>query len=282
MTPVATGSWQELLEMSSNYLEFVDRALPAARDGDASAQFALYQALEYCEDGYRGYFDRSGKRRTLDEALEWASTRMVNLDAVRDVHRRCEALMARGNGELGRAESWLEKASEAGVPAAQTRKALNDLRDVYMQSVPLPDRPALSAMEFEARRAGARALVLEAVAAGDPGATWDAADAIYYLTGSGSTADTEQWVWKMAACIQGYDCASGAAWVTAFCDYETVNPCRGDEAGTDIIRQAWLQASGRSDSSELDLRAQQLAGRLSSGQFGDGDLSEFMGTRRTP
>jgi len=268
--------------MSSNYLEFVDRALPAAREGDASAQFALYQALEYCQDGYRGYFDRPGKRRTLDEALDWASTRSVNMDAVRDVHRRCEALMARGTGELGSSRSWLEKASEAGIPAAQTRKALDELRAAYLQSVPWPDRAALTAAEFDERKSGARALVLKAVAAGDPGATWDAADAIYYLTGSGSTADTEQWVWKMAACIQGYDCAPGAAWVAAICDYETVNPCLGGESGAEIIRQAWVQASGQSDTSGLDERAQQLADRLNSGQFSNEDLTEFMEVGRTP
>jgi hypothetical protein len=281
-TVVAAGSWQDLLEMSSNYLEFVDRALPAARGGDASAQFALYQALEYCQDGYRGYFDRPGKRRTLDEALNWASTRSVNMDAVRDVHRRCEALMARGTGELGSSRSWLEKASEAGIPAAQTRKALDELRAAYLQSVPWPDRTALTATEFDERKAGARALVLEAVAAADPGATWDAADAIFYLTGSGSTADTEQWVWKMAACIQGYDCGPGATWVAAFCHYETVNPCSGGESGTEVIRQAWVQASGRSDTSDLDERAQQLADRLNSGQFSDEDLTEFMKAGRTP
>jgi len=280
---VATGSWQDLLEMSSNYLEFVERALPAARDGDASAQFALYQALEYCEDGYRGYFDRPGKkRRTLDEALDWASTRSVNMDAVRDVYGRCEALMARGTGDVGSSRSWLEKATEAGIPAAQTRKALDELRAAYLQSVPLPDRAALTAAEFDERKAGARALVLKAVAAGDPVATWDAADAIYYLTGSGSTAETEQWVWKMAACIQGHDCAPGAAWVAAFCHHETVNPCTGGESGTEIIRQAWVQASGQSDTSGLDERAQQLVDRLNSGQFSDEDLSEFMGVRRTP
>jgi hypothetical protein len=277
---VATGSWQDLLAMSSNYLEFVDRALPAARAGDASAQFALYLALDYCEDGYRGYFDRPGKRRTLDEALEWASTRSVNMDSVRDVHRRCEALMARGTGETGDSRSWLEKASEAGVPAAQTRKALNDLRDTYLQTVPWPDRPALSAEEFDERRAGARALVLSAVAAGDAGATWDAADAIYYLTGSGSTADTEQWVWRMAACIQGHDCAPGANWVAAMCQYDPT-PCSPGESGTELIRRAWMSASGASDASDLDERAQQLADRLNSGQFSDEDLSEFMGTRRT-
>ncbi len=246
---VAAGSWQDLLAMSSNYLEFVDRALPAARGGDASAQFALYLALDYCQDGYRGYFDRPGKRRTLDEALEWASTRSVNMDSVRDVHRRCEALMARGTGEAGSSEYWLEKASAAGVPAAQTRKALNELRDMHLQTVPWPDRPALSATEFDERRADARTLVLSAVAAADPGATWDAADAIYYLTGSASTADTEQWLWRMAACIQGYDCAPGAEWVAALCHYETVNPCLGGESGTEIIRQAWVQASGQSDTS---------------------------------
>ena len=198
--------------MSSNYLEFVDRALPAARDGDVSAQFALYQALEYCEDGYRGYFDRPGKRR-------------------------------------------LEKASAAGFPAAQSRKALDELRAAYLQSMPWPDRTALTAKEFDEQRASAGALLLKAIATGDPSATWDAADTIYYLTGSGSTAGTEQSVWMMAACIQGYDCAPGAEWVAAFCHYQTVNPCQGGEAGTEIIRQAWVQASGQSDTSDFDERA---------------------------
>jgi hypothetical protein len=279
-TVVATGSWQDLLEMSSNYLEFVDRALPAAREGDASAQFALYQALEYCQDGYRGYFDRPGKRRTLDEALNWASTRSVNMDAVRDVHRRCEALMARGTGELGRPESWLEKASAAGLPAAQARKALDELRDAYRQTMPWPDQAALTAEEYDGKRASARVVLLTALAAGDPSATWDAADAIYYLTGSGSTAYTEQWVWRMAACIEGKDCAPGADWVVAMCQYDPT-PCSPGESGTELIRRAWVQASGQSDTSGLDERAQQLADRLNSGQFSDEDLSEFMGMRRT-
>jgi hypothetical protein len=278
---VATGSWQDQLEMSTNYLEFVDRALPAAREGDAFAQFALFQALEYCQDGYRGYFDRPGKRRTLDEALNWASTRSVNMDAVRDVHRRCEALMARGTGDVGSSRSWLAKASEAGVPAAQTRKALDELRATYLQSVPLPDRPALGAAEFDERKAGARELILKGVAAGDPGATWDAADAIYYLTGSGSTADTEQWVWRMAGCIQGKDCAPGADWVVAMCQYDPA-VCSPGESGTELIRRAWVQASGQTDTSGLDERAQQLADRLSSGQFSDEDLTEFMTVGRTP
>jgi len=274
------GSWQDLLEMSSNYLEFVDRALPAAREGDASAQFALYQALEYCEDGYRGYFDRPGKRRTLDEALDWASTRSVNMDAVRDVHRRCEALMARGTGDLGRPENWLENASIAGLPAAQARRALEELRDAYRQTMPWPDQTALTAWEFDEKRASARALLLKALATGDPSATWDAADTIYYLTGSGSTADTEQWVWNMAACIQGYDCAPAADWVVAMCQYDPT-PCSPGESGTELIRRAWMSASGESDASELDERAQQLADRLNSGDFSDAHLTDFMKVDRT-
>jgi hypothetical protein len=176
----------------------------------------------------------------------------------------------------------LAKASAAGLPAAQARRALHELRAVDLESVVMSGRTAASAKELDEKTASARTVLLTALATGDSSATWDAADAIYYLTGSGSTAETEQWVWKMAACIQGYDCAPGAEWVAALCHYETVNACRGDEAGTEIIRQAWLQASGRSDSSELDQRAQHLADRLNSGQFSDEDLGEFMGTRRTP
>lgn len=277
----AAISWQDLLETSSNYLEFVDRALPAAREGDASAQFALYQALEYCEMGYRAFFDRPGKRRTLDEALSWASTRSVNTDEVRDVHRRCGALMSRGTGEVGSAGSWLERASAAGLPAAQARKALDDLRAVELQSAATADRTASTAKEFEEKRASARALLLGALATGDPSATWDAAETIYGVTGSGTTADTEQWVWKLAACMQGYDCAPGAAWVAAFCDYEP-NPCPAGESAAEVIRRAWVQASGQSDTSDLDRRARELADLLNSGQFSEEDLSEFMGVRRTP
>lgn len=280
-TVAATGSWQDLLEMSTNYLEFVERALPAAREGDASAQFALYQALEYCQDGYRGYFDRPGKRQTLDEALSWASTRSVNMDAVRDVHRRCEALMARGTGDVGSSRSWLAKASEAGLPAAQARTALEELRDASRQTVPWPDTTVLTAEEYDEKRASARALLLKALAAGDPSATWDASDAIYYLTGSGSTADTEQWVWRMAGCIQGNDCAPGADWVVAMCQYDPA-VCSPGESGTELIRRAWVQASGQTDTTGLEERAQQLADRLNSGQFSNEDLTEFMKVGRTP
>ena len=281
-TVVATASWQDQLDSSSNYLEFVDRAYPAASEGDASAQFALYLALEYCKDGYRGFFDRPGKRRTLDEALAWASARSLNTDEVRDVHRRCEALMARGTGELGSPESWLAKASAAGLPAAQAREALDELRAVDLQSLVMSGRTEATAKELEEKTASARAVLLSALATGDSSATWDAADTIYYLTGSGSTADTEQWVWKMAACIQGYDCGPGAAWVAAYCRHETANPCLGGESGTEIIRQAWVQASGHSDTSGLDERAQQLADRLNSGEFSDADLTKFMKVVRAP
>jgi hypothetical protein len=280
--PVATSSWQEQLATSSNYLEFVDRAYPAASEGDASAQFALYQALEYCEDGYRRNFDRPGKRRTLDEALNRASAGSLETADVRDVHRRCEALMARGTGDLGSPESWLAKASAAGLPAAQARKALDELRAVDLESVVMSGRTEATAKELEEKTASARAMLLGALVTGDSSATWDAADTIYYLTGSGSTADTEQWVWKMAACLQGYDCAPGAAWVAAYCRQETVNPCLGGESGTEIIRQAWVQASGQSDTSGLDERAQQLADRLNSGEFSDADLKKFMKVGRTP
>jgi hypothetical protein len=65
------------------------------------------------------------------------------------------------------------------------------------------------------------------------------------------------------------------------CQYDPT-PCSPGESGTELIRRAWVQASGQSDTSGLDERAQQLVDRLNSGQFSDEDLSEFMGVRRTP
>jgi hypothetical protein len=65
------------------------------------------------------------------------------------------------------------------------------------------------------------------------------------------------------------------------CQYDPA-VCSPGESGTELIRRAWVQASGQSDTSGLDERAQQLADRLNSGQFSNEDLAEFMKVGRTP
>lgn len=273
---VAERDWLELLKLSTDYRDFVDRALLAATNGDASAQFAIYQALDYCETGYRAYFDRPGRRRTLDEALTWASTRpAVSMDHVREVYGRCDDLITSGTGSIGSAESWLQRSVAAGLPAAQARQALAEFEAVERQSAGTTDRTQSVAEQFDARRSSARALLLKSLTSGDARAIWDAADSIKFVSGSETTAVREQWVWRMAACMQGYDCAAGAAWLVAAC--HLYPSCPPGESGIDYIRRV----SGW-DTTDLELQARRLADRLRSGNFNEGDLAHFMGVDRTP
>ena len=90
-------------------LGLIERLLEPARSGDREAQYAIYEAMEYCIDAYKGYFDRGAKRRTLDEALTWASTRhAINMDAIRTSYASCNAFMSTDVSKFGSPEEWLE------------------------------------------------------------------------------------------------------------------------------------------------------------------------------
>lgn len=270
------SNWRDLLGESADYLTFVNHALSAAQSGDAAAQFAIFEALAFCEDGYRSYFIRSGKQRTLDEALNWASTRSaVNMDHVRAVYSRCDALMNNRSDAIGDAARWLEKSASAGNPIAQARKALADLEAVELKTAGLVERTKKSAAEFEARRGEARSLMMKALSSSSPDATWSAADSIKFISGSEATAAHEQWVWRMAACIQGYDCTSDAAWHITACRFDRY--CLPGESGVEYIHRA----SGQ-DAATFDARAHELVDRLQSGQFNDADMDRFMGIEGTP
>ena len=124
--PSAEPSLRDRFVRASDYHEFARSVLDAARAGNSEAQFLLFQTLDFCEMGYRFYFDRRNRRRTLDEALQWASTRTpsADLEEVRDVYDKCHLLMEKeARNPFGAADDWLAAATEAGHPVAQAKSA---------------------------------------------------------------------------------------------------------------------------------------------------------------
>ena len=229
--------------------EFAESVLPRAQAGDAAAQFYLFKALRYCDDGYRFYFDRGGKRRTLDQALQWASTRpTTSLDEVREIHQKCFRLKE-STHSFGAGDDWLFAANSKHFPLANMEMA----QRLWGQSVKAQGNPH-DALPDEAQR-----LALLALRSKDPEVLFQFGD----LTGMFRDVDSasqEQWVWRLAACQRGYDCSSSAEWLRAFCRFD--RNCQPYEGGVDFIRR-----NNPGDFEEIDTLARDLNAKLDADQF---------------
>jgi hypothetical protein len=58
---------------SKNYWGFAHDVLPAAKAGNADAQFYLSKVLEFCDYANRAHFTQKGAVLTLDQALQLAA-----------------------------------------------------------------------------------------------------------------------------------------------------------------------------------------------------------------
>jgi hypothetical protein len=234
-----------------------------ALEGDADAQFVLYRAASYCDETYRAYFDRGRKRRSLDEALHWASTRSaIGMENVRLAHARCSEWKGADRSEYGTADVWLKKATDAGLPEALSMTGVNLLSEA---SITEEREPELAA----SKRVEARKLLLNALNRVHPSATWAVGDSLMMLGGEPAVENGQWSVWRLAACNQGYDCSPQADWVVFNCSFDP-NCVRG-ESGVEWIRRSETDFPG-----DLDQAAAQLAERLNKGGFSEGEFETLI------
>jgi hypothetical protein len=248
---------------SRDYLAFAQSTHAKAVAGDPVAQYYLAEALSFCASGYSTYFDRGNKRRTLDEALQWASTRLgggASLDEVNDIYTRCQSLQDAGSQQFGQPAEWLAKSSDAGFPKAQAKSAGN----LYSEAI----RASLGAMSSgSARELRARAdeLVEQAISSKDPAVLWAVADMQAAITSDVSAAEKLQWVWRLAACQRGYDCSPTASWHEFMCRYDYL--CRPGEDGVELIRRATQH-----EFSEVERQAREFNEKLDRGAVSELNL----------
>lgn len=241
---------------ADDHLSLVQSLLSKAQQGEAAAQLALYQALEYCESGYRSYFDQAddsvGQRRSLQESLALVAEHAPGLaEDVQRVYAKCRTLMESDRAKLGGADDWLRKAAGQGVPIAQ---ALFAQARIAQSPTPVRDSAA------EVRHSEAYRLLAAAVRSKDPDVLWVISEQQSYLQESGDQAALDQWAWKLLACQKGLDCSASARWYQLACSGD--NACQAGESGQDFLRRA-----AGTNLAEIETRAAQLANYLERDQW---------------
>ena len=116
---VSQTDYKKEFASSDNYWEFAHAILPAAKAGNADAQFYLYRVLERCDEYNRMYFQHRGQRLALDQGLQFAVQRHLSIDVAQSVFDRCHLFQESDLTELGSATDWLERATDAGHPLAE-------------------------------------------------------------------------------------------------------------------------------------------------------------------
>jgi hypothetical protein len=240
-TPAAAEpSLQERFASASDYHGFARSLLDSAKAGDSEAQYVLFQVLDFCEMGYRVYFDRRNRRRTLDEAMQWASTRTPSADPeeARDIYDKCNVLMTKGTREqFGARDDWLAAATENGHPVAEARSASKLLAASSMVELERGLDSAGKAKLARERHENGMNMMEHALRSADPEVLWTLGDYSFPLAGQTVSNDGWGWVWRIAACQRGYDCGAGASWHRFYCRFDFRALCMPGETGMDLIRR---------------------------------------------
>ena len=231
------SSYREKFAAATDYRAFVSSVLGAAQSGDKDAQYSLYEALFYCDDKFSYYFTRGKRHLTLDEALQWTSSRApAAMDDVRTAYSRCHELQESPLDGVGSASEWLKLATAAGNPLAQARTAEIDLMQSSLATYRAYQGETPKTNPDEQRRT-AIDLVNQALKSKDPEVLWAIGDMSGLITGSTRNTDTDQWAWKLAACNRGFDCSETAPWRQASCHFDAGTTCISAESGVDMIRR---------------------------------------------
>jgi hypothetical protein len=229
--------WQERMVRATDFAVLAESALPAARAGNADAQFALYGIFSNCRDGLR--------KRT---AAELAQLPEVML---RDMHAHCDALAAQ-YPDLGvEAEIWLTKSLESKFPRALAFTSLEEIRAMTRNP---PKRS-----ERARRTQVARENLLLALQSNDPAITEVVPEFLPTLFPGAPQLERAQWIWRLAACEQGLDCGPRSPLVLDDC--RAHDRCIDGEAAPEYIRRV----SG--DFPSLTARARNLARALRKSQL---------------
>ena len=236
---------------SAELWQFAESLLPAAQGGDPAAQYYLSRTLKYCDDNFRFYFIRGSRRRTLDEAMQWASTRTgTKAEEAREVHARCGRLQETSH-KFGTAAEWLAASKEKGFPMAMIDTARRMATTAGFSG----------ATEHVEMRNEAKRLAPRALDSKDPEVIFNMGDLAALFVGDMQKASQAQWVWRLAACKRGYECGQDAEWIQLQCRFDP--NCQPYESGVDFIRRV-----NSEDFDEIERLANDLNARLDAGEFG--------------
>jgi hypothetical protein len=248
--------------------------LARAKNGDAEAQYLMWDINMACHGGGAHLVQDRGKVRSLDEALEEAA--LWNIMSAEDVtllYNRCHRFYG-DISELGNPMEWLQRATEAGYPLAQAKTA--DLRLIqevlkaqwkaagHEEDIPV-DNPGGLGDELAQKApiggdADPRALLQAAAKSGEPSVFFEIASAIKFLNPGDSPENQDiNWMaWSYIACEHGADCSSFGEPVMVNCGPRDAH-CVG-------VPATWLRLVN-SDWTPIARRAQEIDAALANHQW---------------
>jgi len=215
--PVAIDYKKSFAE-AHDYWDYAHRLLPAAKAGNADAQFYLSRVLERCDEDNRMYFQRRGQKIGLDEGLQYAVKRHLSIEVAQSVYDKCHEFQENDSADLGSASDWLARATAAGQPIAKTTTAskllLKDLQENLARAGGVPNPNTKATIETES---DPRSLFRSAVRSKDPEVLFMIGDAQRLLYPASSDSSVSQFAWWLVACQRGFDCSGDAVWVKNSC-----------------------------------------------------------------
>jgi len=256
---------------SRNYWDYAHEILPAAKAGNADAQFYLSKILEFCDLANKTYFQRNGTNLTLDQALQLAVERKRPVEVTQAVFERCHEFQAHDAAELGSAKEWLAQATKAGQPIAEATTAQKMYSQEYVKSFlkagasPTPENTAPPIGDG----ADPHDLLLAAVKSLDPEALFAvsmAQGAHEQLHPPSDGKDTNQLAWMLVACQRGYDCSGSPDWLTTGC------PNCGTRSPANQTPDNRMMTIAGDDWPAVQQRAQEINAKLDVGQWDELDL----------
>jgi TPR repeat protein len=260
---VSQTDYKKEFASSNNYWEFAHAILPAAKAGNAAAQFYLYRVLERCDEYNRMYFQHRGQHLALDQGLQFAVQRHLSIDVAQSVFDRCHLFQENDLTELGSATDWLEKATDAGHPLAEATTAgkilEQDMRRRLAQAGGVPN-PSNSVEVGNG--ADPRELLKSAVRSKDPEVIFSIGEAQSLLNPSNSDTNATRFAWWLVACQRGFDCSGDAEWVKSGC--AEASPCSSASGPSELIR-----ILSRDEWPEVQQRAQEISSKLDAGKWDD-------------
>jgi hypothetical protein len=246
-----------------NYWTYAHQILPAAKAGDADAQFYLSRVLERCAEDTKMYFQHGGRALMLDEGLRFAVQRHLPIDVAQSVYEKCHQFQENDASELGSASDWLKKATTDGQPIAQATTASKILIErLKRKSVSTGDVSGPNNGEGVDQNSDPAELLRLAVQSQDPEVFFNIGEAQGLLHPSDIDKNTNRFAWWLIACERGFDCSADATWVKNSCSGDP--QCASISGPTDLVRTL----SG-DNWPIVQQRAQEIIDKLDAGQWSD-------------
>ena len=235
-TPTSTRNLRPQFSESRNYADLVRGLAEPAAAGDPIAEYLTARALKYCHDNAHWRFQTpGGSARTRNELEVRVGKYPLGLQQeILESYDRCQGFSQDASqADATRTwESWLDKASAAGYPPAQSLKA-----EVSRDAEVMSDAANATSGDIIPPPVGpARDLALGAALSGDPDSI---VEMMNWVDGTQRSSE-DYWAlssaWGLLACQRGYDaCGPTSPWLRSICNWDV--QCADDSSVIDTLRR---------------------------------------------